>query len=38
MFFCICELEWCWCGNFVPTLDTPCDDCAAGNHVTEEPV
>jgi hypothetical protein len=32
-FFCICDEEWCWCANEVPTLDTPCRDCADGKHV-----
>ena len=36
-FFCICEEEWCWCTNTVPTNDTPCDACSEGVHIMEPP-
>jgi hypothetical protein len=31
-FLCVCEREWCWCTNRVPTLDTPCFMCLEGSH------
>ena len=37
MFFCICDEEWCWCTNKVPTLDTACEECEDGHHKMEPP-
>lgn len=36
-FLCICDEEWCWCMKRVPTLDTPCAECAEGRHVMAPP-